>query len=333
MDTILNYLENMFMNLPKTEKVMRAKSELANMMEDKYTELIAEGKTDNEAVGIVISEFGNLNELSAVLGISSVVSENAGNTVGKQLSDEEVKAYITENETASKRIAFGVFLCVLSPVTLIVLGGISETYHFLSDKLAGGIGLSVLFILIAVAVGIFIYSGMKLEKYEYLKKEPFTLSSYAASYVQSYEKKKQEKFATKMITGVSLCIIGVLALIITGLFVDQTRIEDAAGAAAIGVMLALIAVATIFFVTAGMQHDIVKVLLQREEYAYKTEKGKKLIDVIGSIYWPVATCVYLIWSFVTSDWGYTWIVWPIAGVLFGAVSAICSVVCKQKEAA
>ena len=55
MDTIKNYLENMFMNMPKTDKVLKAKVELGQMMEDKYNELIKEGKSDNEAVGIVIS--------------------------------------------------------------------------------------------------------------------------------------------------------------------------------------------------------------------------------------------------------------------------------------
>ena len=52
METIKSYLENMFLNLPKTREVYMAKMELAQMMEDKYNELLAEGKTDNEAVGI-----------------------------------------------------------------------------------------------------------------------------------------------------------------------------------------------------------------------------------------------------------------------------------------
>ena len=71
METIRNYLENMFLNLPNTPEVYKAKNELWQMMEDKYTELKAEGKSENEAVGIVISEFGNLDELAADLGIAS----------------------------------------------------------------------------------------------------------------------------------------------------------------------------------------------------------------------------------------------------------------------
>ena len=59
METIRNYLETMFAGLPNTAEVLKAKDELWQMMEDKYAELIAEGKAENEAVGIVISEFGN----------------------------------------------------------------------------------------------------------------------------------------------------------------------------------------------------------------------------------------------------------------------------------
>lgn len=33
MEVILSYLENMFMNLPRTPQVLRAKEELASMME------------------------------------------------------------------------------------------------------------------------------------------------------------------------------------------------------------------------------------------------------------------------------------------------------------
>ncbi len=59
------------------------------MMEDKYNELISEGKSDNEAIGIVISEFGNLDELADSLGIKSFVDPSqampAANTLSTKL--------------------------------------------------------------------------------------------------------------------------------------------------------------------------------------------------------------------------------------------------------
>ena len=46
MDTIKSYLETMFANLPATAEVLKAKDELWGMMEDKYNELIIEGKSE-----------------------------------------------------------------------------------------------------------------------------------------------------------------------------------------------------------------------------------------------------------------------------------------------
>ena len=91
MDTIKSYLESMFLNLPNTPEVYRAKSELLQMMEDKYTELKENGKTENEAIGIVISEFGNLDELAEDLGISSFVQPNSQMPAGKTLSLEDAR--------------------------------------------------------------------------------------------------------------------------------------------------------------------------------------------------------------------------------------------------
>lgn len=57
MDTIKSYLETMFANLPATTEVLKAKDELWGMMEDKYNELISEGKSENEAVGSRTGKF------------------------------------------------------------------------------------------------------------------------------------------------------------------------------------------------------------------------------------------------------------------------------------
>ena len=69
MDTIKNYLENMFATLPKNQEVLRLKNDLLESMEDKYNELKQSGRSENEAVGIVISEFGNIDEFVKELGI------------------------------------------------------------------------------------------------------------------------------------------------------------------------------------------------------------------------------------------------------------------------
>ena len=70
MDTIETFLDNMFAPYPATPRLIEARSELRAMMEDAYNDAIAQGKTHNEAVGQVITDFGNLHELAPILGIA-----------------------------------------------------------------------------------------------------------------------------------------------------------------------------------------------------------------------------------------------------------------------
>ncbi len=71
MDVINAYLETMFSPYPQTPRLLEAKEELRGMMEDAYNEAISAGRSNNEAVGKVITEFGNLDELAPILGIIS----------------------------------------------------------------------------------------------------------------------------------------------------------------------------------------------------------------------------------------------------------------------
>ena len=50
---------------------------------------------------------------------------------------------------------------------------------------------------------------------------------------------------------------------------------------------------------------------------------------IAGIYWTIVTAGYLAWSFWTGAWERTWIVWPVAGVLFGAVIGIAAMFRKK----
>ena len=116
METIRNYLETMFARLPVTLEVQKAKNELWQIMEDKYSELLQEGKTENEAVGIVISEFGNLDELAKELGISNFVLRENQKMAGslRHVTLAEVKDYLHDKTRAAYAVALGVLLCIIS---------------------------------------------------------------------------------------------------------------------------------------------------------------------------------------------------------------------------
>ena len=70
MDAITTYIDHMFRGLPRNAEVLRARGELEQMSLDRFHELRAEGVSENEAVGRVIAQFGNLEEIADDLGIS-----------------------------------------------------------------------------------------------------------------------------------------------------------------------------------------------------------------------------------------------------------------------
>ena len=329
METILNYLENMFMNLPDNEEVRRAKAELASMMEDKYNELLREGKSDNEAVGIVISEFGNLSELAEELGLGGILS---GSETGEKaepniaISDTEARGFIEVTKQVAGRIAIGVTLCIYSPILLLILGGLQEAGYPISDVMLASVGITVLLIIVAIAVALFIVNGIKAEKYEYLKKREFSISRRMELEVQKLKEETTPRFAVSLTIGVVMCIISVIPLIVTGAVTDGTRYEDGACISALCLLLVIVGIAVQLFIRSGMKMDCLKILLQEGEYDKTMKKTGTIMDKIGSIYWPIVVCIYLIWSFVSMSWGFTWIIWPVAGILFGVIAAICSII-------
>ena len=42
-----------------------------------------------------------------------------------------------------------------------------------------------------------------------------------------------------------------------------------------------------------------------------------------------AIAVYLAWSFWSGKWDFTWILWPVAGVLFAAVNGIAKAILNK----
>ena len=129
METIKNYLETMFANLPDTEETRRAKSELFSMMEDKYNELKAQGMAENAIVGTIITEFGNIDELKesldlgkrdtivpvvsepvqTVATIENVTYESEGR---RMLTIDEANDYVMDNSLSTFIFGLGVFFCI-----------------------------------------------------------------------------------------------------------------------------------------------------------------------------------------------------------------------------
>ena len=91
----------------------------------------------------------------------------------------------------------------------------------------------------------------------------------------------------------------------------------------------MIAAAVFLFIKRGMVQSSYEKLLAEGDYTREKKTFNRKNAAAVTIYWCVCAALYLGISFVTMRWDRTWIVWPVAGVLVGAIEAILAV--KQKN--
>ena len=313
METIKNYLESMFAGLPNTAEVKRAKDELYSMMEDKYQELISEGKNENEAVGIVISEFGNLDDLAETLGLENVIGSYEEQPT-RRISLDEAKQFISDTSLRHFAIGLGTFLCITSPVGCILgsLGG----------DIVVAIGLCFLFVMIACAVGLFIFSGAKGREWTFLQKEPCSIDYATADYVHNEQEMNKAPQILMLAVGIALCVMCAVPVIIMSL-IPIAFLSECVGPS---LLLTFVGLGVMLIISSSGRSSAYRRLLSLNDRStmagnYESVKSADryakddVFSVIRSAYWPTITCVYLIWSFLTFNWFITWIIWPIAGVV------------------
>ena len=141
MEALKEFLENMFRGVDETEEVLRAKAELLQMMEDKYDTLVADGKNENEAVGIVISEFGNFQEIADELGISDAVKGAAGmQDTETDSKADEVEEPVSENEAEAVEKADSDTTAEADTVESTTEGGFAAGAATAAGMAAGAVG-------------------------------------------------------------------------------------------------------------------------------------------------------------------------------------------------
>ena len=241
----------------------------------------------------------------------------------RSVSLEEANTYMSLVEQAAVKIGAGVMLCILSPVLLILLGGLADAGTFMiTEDMAAGLGVAALLILVAVAVVIFIMCGMKLEKYDYLEKEILNLQYGVAGIVEVKKEHFEPTFKICIATGVALCIASAVPIVLAAAF----GATDIVILYCVDILLILIASGVFLFVWAGMIWGSYQKLLEEGDYTYDKKMQNKRNHNLITVYWCIIATLYLGYSFVTFNWHISWVIWPCAGVLFAAVLAIAEMI-------
>lgn len=258
---------------------------------------------------------------SCVQAEDAAVSLEEQPRVLRRVSMEEAAQYLTLRQTAAPKMAIATFLCIVSPICLILFGGLSEASRFgISENMAAGLGLCILLCLVASAVAVFISCAGKVREYEFLETEPFETEYGVTGMVKARKEAFRDRYTRLNIFGTVLCILAFVPLFIA-VCLDRS---DLTYIAAVCLLLLLVAIGCLAFVYGGTYQNAMEKLLEEGDYTRRNKKAAGPLGKISTIYWLCATAIFLFYTFGPSGNGqprYSWFIWAIAGVLYGAVIA------------
>jgi hypothetical protein len=144
-DKLRRYVDGLFARTAPTKKAVELKEEMLQNLQDKYDDLISEGKTPEAAYNIAIVGIGDVSGLLAELEA--------------EIPDESYMPEFEEGRQRSAMLtAIAVATIILSSLPLIILDIIGSRY-------TAGIGVPILFVMVAGAVGLLIYNNMTKPRY------------------------------------------------------------------------------------------------------------------------------------------------------------------------
>ena len=244
----------------------------------------------------------------------------------RRVTMQQASDYLALRRAAAPRMAIATFLCVVSPVPLLALSAMTGFSQFrVTEHVAAGIGLSVLMVLVAVAVTLFLSCGAKVKEYEFLEKEPFE-TEYGVSGMVKERRKAFAPTCTRLnIVGTLLCILSVIPLFVA---VCMDTI-DIFYVGAVCLMLVVAGFGCMAFVYGGTIQSATEKLLEDGEYTRLSKARSPIIGAVSGGYWLVVVAVFLYYTYGPKGNGnaqYSWFIWAIAGVLFAAIMLVLKTV-------
>ncbi len=316
MEAIQQHINFLFKDLPDTDEIKRIKTDLYMNAVDRFEELMLEGNTESEALGTVIIEMGDRDDLLEGFGYDQETDLKDHSI--HSLSD--ARFLIASYNFEANKIGLGILLILLG-------AGLIPTLDTLN---LAAIGVIFLLGFVAVAVGMFISAGLRLEGIEESiqdKESVFYLTDEDYEIVREQYLLFKDENRFRIPVGVMLCIVAPIPVIFFG-FLDNEFLVQRYG---IILLMLAVGIGVYQFVKYGMNETAYEKVLNLGEYSVEEQQLQQKMEPIAGIYWSVMTLIYLAWSFLTMAWHYTWIIWPIAGALWGVITLIYKVISDRER--
>ncbi|MCR5006810.1 MAG: helix-turn-helix domain-containing protein [Clostridiales bacterium] len=243
----------------------------------------------------------------------------------RRVSMEEANTFLNVTAQASREISLGVMLIIFSPILILVLTTAAEAGRLSISVDQGGVmGAIFILILVAIAVLLFVKNGLQLSKFDYLEKEMIDTEYGVTGMVKVRKDENERTFTMGLIIGILLCVLSAVPILVCVMLNQSDEILVSVG---VSLTLAMIAIGVWMIVRVSIVWEGFKKLLEEGDYTRIKKKSNN--SMVGGIYWALVTAGYLGYSFITMDWKHSWIVWPIAGILYGVISQVVEAKMKK----
>lgn len=268
------------------------------------------------------------DEMEENEAVSSAEVFPVDSPAARSVSLEEACAFLAAKELTASRIALGTFLCILAPVALLL--AVTTTMLSpppLSANAAVAVGLTVLILLVLAAVLLFLNCRKHTSSFDYLENEVIDTAYGVKGMVQQERRNHAVRHGRMLFAGCGIAVLSPLPLLLSSLL----------GASSLLVMLCLCltillaGTAAVLFILRGIPEESYDKLLEEGDYTRARKASPIPADAISTAYWLLVVAVFLCYSFTTNNWEMSWIIWPVAGVLYAALSLILNSVVSRKR--
>lgn len=169
-EKLREYVDSLFEGVAVNKRTVELKEEMLQNLNEKYNDLIADGKNEDAAFNIAVASVGDISDLLREL-------EKGAPTA----ADDRMEA---ARRRSAKLVSVAVMLYILCCVPVIVLSEI---------RLPGGeiIGIVAMFVMIAAATGLIIYNNMT--KPRYVKRDDTVVEEFKEWQQQKSDKNSLRK--------------------------------------------------------------------------------------------------------------------------------------------
>jgi transcriptional regulator with XRE-family HTH domain len=228
----------------------------------------------------------------------------------EETTNIDLKEYDNFIKKFGKGISIGIFILLIGVTSFLIYLGLMPNINKLTDK-ETLIGVVILLIFSLIALPLFIINGLEMDSFK--KKHKVITNSYSEEEIEKFNK----KFAIIITSSISFMLLGVISLLLMyGLKTYKNELMP------FGLFMIYITLAVPTLIYYGIQKDKYDINKYNKINDKTLKKSEELIGKISAVIMITVTIIYFILGFIFNLWKYSWLLYPIGGMICGIFAII-----------